>query len=114
MKIFKSEKILLQHSVFSYKIDFYFFEHKLAIEIDENGHKDRNIDYEIRRRNIDYEIRRQKAIQKERDCEFIRIKPWEKNFDMDVHIDKIPNYIVKPSKKLSTDKIKKTTRIKSK
>ena len=73
--------------------------------MDENGHKDRN---------IDYEIKRQKAVERERDCEFIRIKPGEKNFDMDIRIDKIPNYIVKPSKKLSTDKIKKTTRIKCK
>ena len=31
--------MLQQHSVLSYKIDLYFIEHKLAIEVDENGHK---------------------------------------------------------------------------
>ena len=29
--------------------DIYFYDYKLAIEIDENGHIDRNINYEIRR-----------------------------------------------------------------
>ena len=100
MKKLTSENILLQHSVLSYKIDFYFLEFKLAIEIDANGHKGGN---------IDYEIRRQKAIEKERDWEFIRSKLGEKNFDMDIRIDKIPNYIVKPSKKLSTDKTTRFT-----
>ena len=46
-------------------------------------------------RNIDYEIKRQKAIEKELDCEFIRINPDEKDFDMDIHIIKIHNHIVK-------------------
>ena len=62
MKVFPSEEILLQYSVLSYKIDLYFSNHRLAIEVDEKGHKDRNIDYEIKR-------------QKELDCEFIRINP---------------------------------------
>ena len=76
----------------------YIFKHKLAIEIDENGRKDRN---------FDYEIKRQKAIEKELDCKFIRINPDEKDFDMDIHISKIHNHIVKSSKKLLTDKILK-------
>ena len=42
----------------------YFSKHRVTIEIDENGHNDRN---------VDYEITRQKAIEKELDCEFIRI-----------------------------------------
>ena len=32
MKVFESEKILLEHSVLSYRIDLYFPEHKLAID----------------------------------------------------------------------------------
>ena len=43
MKIFPVKKILLQHSVLGYRIDLYFSEHKLAVEIDENGHKDRDV-----------------------------------------------------------------------
>ena len=41
-----------QYKVLSYRIDLYFHDYKLAIEIDENAHSDRNIDYE-----------RQKAIE---------------------------------------------------
>ena len=36
-----------QYSVLCYKIDLYFHEYKLAIEVDELGHNDKNIDYEI-------------------------------------------------------------------
>ena len=39
MKVFANEEILLQHSVLSCRIDLYFPRHKLAIEIDETGHK---------------------------------------------------------------------------
>ena len=41
-----------------------FRDYKLAIEIDENVHSDKN---------IDYEIKRQKAIEQESGSEFIRI-----------------------------------------
>ena len=34
--------------VLSYRIDLYFHDYKLAIEIGENGHSDRNIDYKIK------------------------------------------------------------------
>ena len=36
MKVFRSKKVLLQHSVLSYRIDLY------GLDIDEKGHKDRN------------------------------------------------------------------------
>ena len=42
IKVFSSEKILLQHSVLNYQIDLYFSEHKLAIEVDVKGHTDRD------------------------------------------------------------------------
>ena len=45
-----------RYSVLGYKIDLYFHEYKLAIEVDELGHNDRN---------IDYEIQKQRAIEKE-------------------------------------------------
>ena len=47
-KVFASKEILLQHSVLSYKIHLYFSKHRLATEIDEKSHNDRNIDYEIK------------------------------------------------------------------
>ena len=32
-----------------YRTDLCFHDHKLATEIDENGHSDRNIDFEIKK-----------------------------------------------------------------
>ena len=52
---FEGENMQTQYSVLGQKIDFYFLEYKLAIEVDELGHNDRD---------IDYEIQRQKAIEK--------------------------------------------------
>ena len=51
---FEGEKMQTQYNVLSYRIELYF--HELAIEIDENGLSDRN---------IDYEIKRQKAMEQE-------------------------------------------------
>ena len=43
------EKICKHNSVLGYRIDLYFHEYKLAIEVDELGHSDRNINDEIER-----------------------------------------------------------------
>ena len=55
-----------QHNALGYRIELYFHDYKLAIEVDESGASDRN---------IDYETKRQKVIEQELDCEFIRIDP---------------------------------------
>ena len=68
--IFAAEEIILQHNVLSYRIDAYFPKYKLAIEVDEQGHNDRN---------TDYEIETQKAIENKLGCEFIRINSAKKN-----------------------------------
>ena len=47
---FKGEDIQIQYSVLGYRTDLYFHNHKLAIEIDELGHADRNLSNEIERR----------------------------------------------------------------
>ena len=88
MKVFAVEKIMPQYSTFAYTIHLYFLGHKLAIEIDENGHKSRNIDYEIKRR---------KGAEQELGCKFIRINPDQKNFDMNINIGKIYSHIKKPN-----------------
>ena len=36
--LFAAEKVILPHNVLGYRIDAYFPEHKLAIEVDEQGH----------------------------------------------------------------------------
>ena len=40
---FEGENMQTQYSVLSYRIDFYFHEYKLAVEVDELGHADRNV-----------------------------------------------------------------------
>lgn len=86
MKIFPVKKILLQHSVLGYRIDLYFSEHKLAVEIDENGHKDRDV-YK--------ETGRQKATKKGLDCDFVRINYDKKDFDVYFETGKMHNNINK-------------------
>ena len=65
---FEGEDIETQYSVLGYRIDLYFHNYTLAIEVDELGHSDRNL-----------EIERQKALGKELDCVFIKINPDENN-----------------------------------
>ena len=62
-----------RYSVLGYRIDLYFHDYKLAIEIDENERSDRNIDYEIKRQKI--------IIEQELGCEFIRTDPGKEDFD---------------------------------
>ena len=40
---FEGEDMQTQYSVLSYRIDLYFYKYKLAIEVDELGHADRNV-----------------------------------------------------------------------
>ena len=42
IKTFSNKKILPEHSILSYQIDLYIPKHKLAIEVDEKGHTDRD------------------------------------------------------------------------
>ena len=91
-----------QYSILGYKIDFYFHEYKLAIEVDELGHNDRN---------IDYEIQRQKAIEKELGCVFIKINTDEENFNIFKAINEIYRHIKKSTKKcFNRQDFKKTIR----
>ena len=55
MDAFEGENMQTRYGVLGYKIDLYFHDYKLAVEVDEKGHEDRN---------IDHEIKRQKALEK--------------------------------------------------
>ena len=90
MNAFEGEKMQTQYRVLGYKIDLYFHDYKLATDIDEKGHKDRN---------IDQEIKRQKAIEKEIDCKFIRINPDEEDFNIFRAINEIHRHIKESIKK---------------
>ena len=96
--VFAVQEIILQHNVLGYRIDTYFFKYKLAIEADEQGHNDRD---------IDYEIERQKAIENELGCEFIRTNAAKENLNIFLEIGKIKNYITKSTKKLTEESTKK-------
>ena len=85
LKPFKGEDMKEQYTVDGYRIDLYFPTHKLAIECDELGHKDRD---------IGYEVTRQKYIETKLGCTFIRYNPDAKDFDIFDIINNIYNFIV--------------------
>ena len=58
-------------------------------------------------RNIGYETDRRKTIEKKLDCEFIRINPDGKYFDIHIEIGKIYNHIKESNEKSLIDKISK-------
>ena len=89
---FEGENIQTQYRVLGYRIDLYFHKYKFAIEVDELGHTNRN---------INNEIERQKALEKELNCIFNRINPDEKDFIIFKEIGKIHKHI----KKFLIDKI---------
>ena len=95
---FEGENIQTQYSVLGYRIDLYFHKYKLAIEVDELGHNDRN---------IDYEIQRQKTLERKLNWVFIRINPDAIDFNIFREINKIHRHIKKSSKKSLIDKISK-------
>ena len=53
-----------------FRIDIYFTEYCLAVEIDEKGHTDRD---------LIFEEKRQKALEKKLNCKFIRVNTSSKN-----------------------------------
>ena len=62
----------------------YFPEYRLAIETDENGHSNRN---------IENEIKRQKAIEQELDCKFTKIDSDKEDFDIFKTINEVFRHI---------------------
>ena len=93
---FEGENMQTQYSVLGYRIDLYFHKYKLAIEVDELGHNDRN---------IDYEIQRQQALERELNCVFIRINPDAVDFNIFKEINKIHRHINKLTKQQTKESI---------
>ena len=92
------EKIQVENNDQEYilfRIDIYFNEHSLAVEIDEKGHTDRD---------LIFEERRQKASEKKLNCEFIRINTSRKNYD--AGYGKIQTFISKFNDQKNENKIK--------
>ena len=63
----------IMDNVLNYRIDLYFHDYKLVVEIDERGHNDRS---------EDYETPRQKTIVTELDRKYIRINLDEEGFNI--------------------------------
>ena len=78
-----------QYSVLGYRIDLYFHKYRLAIEVDELGHTDRN---------LSNEIERQKALEEELNCVIIRINPDEIDYNIFREINKINDTLINQPK----------------
>ena len=95
---FEGEDMQTQYAVIGYIIDLYFHKHKLAIEVDELRHADRN---------LNNEIERQKALEGELNYVFIKTNPNEKDFIIFKEINKIHRRIKKSTKKSLIDDLSK-------
>ena len=93
---FEGEDMQTQYTVIGYRIDLYFHKYKLAIEVDELGHADRN---------INNEIERQRALERELNCVFIRINPDAVDFNIFKEINKIHRHINKLTKQQTKESI---------
>ena len=70
---FEGQNIQTHYRVLGYEIHIYVHDYKLAVEIDEKDHQDRD---------TSREMERQKALEKKLGCKFIRINPDKENFNM--------------------------------
>ena len=84
----EGENMQTQYTVLGYRIDLYFQKYKIVIDVDELGHYDRN---------IDYEIQRQEPLERELNCVFFRINPDAVDFKIFKEINKIHRHIKKLS-----------------
>ena len=80
MNAFSKEDIERQCSVLNYYIDLYFPKCRLAVEIDEKGHLDRNENEEKEREN---------QIKEALKREFIKINPSKEKFNISIEIGNI-------------------------
>ena len=93
---FKGEDIRIQYTVLGYMIVLYFYEHKLAIEIDELGHNGRN---------TDYKTKREREIKNELNCVFIRTNPDAANFNINELNNQIFKHIIQSKEKNVVNKL---------
>ena len=76
----EGENTKTQYCVLGYRIDLYFHDYILAIEVDEFNH-------------FDYEIKKQKVTEKELDCKFARNNHGENDFNIFKAVDNIHRHI---------------------
>ena len=96
MEHYEGEDMETQYKVLNYRVDLYFHEYKVAIEIDEKGHKYRYQDYEKQREELIEKL----------DCVFITINPDEENCKMPNANNKIFRHSKESIKKLTEESTK--------
>ena len=84
LETFSREEISLQYFVLGYKIDAYFVKYKLAVEIGEHNHEERDNEKELMREN---------TIKQKLSCKFIRINPDDEKFNINIEIGCIFEHI---------------------
>ena len=89
MNTMKKKKIQVDNNGRNYilfRIDIYFSEYSLVVEIDEKGHNDRD---------FIFEIKRQKALEKKLHCKFIRINTsnTKNGYDLDYEVGNVQEFI---------------------
>ena len=72
------------HEYMPFRINVYFSEYDLAVEVTEKRHTDRD---------LIFEKERQEALEKKLDCKFIRTNPNKKNYDVFYEIGRIETFI---------------------
>ena len=97
--VFEGENVQSEYYILCYRVDLYFHDYKLVIDVDEFDH---NV------RDINYERRRQKKKKKNCDCRGIRIDPYEENFNIFRYINEIHRHISELNKKLTEESTKKS------
>ena len=96
---FEGEIILSQHCIKNKRIDAYFSNYKLGIEVDEYNHE---------RRNSNYEKSRQLMIESH-GITIIKTHPHAADFDMNRLINRIYSYIAESIKKQTKKNPEKVT-----
>ena len=104
MSSFKGENMQTECFILSYRIDLYFHDYKLAIEIDENRHRDGN---------IDYEMKGQKVSEQELGFKLIRIDLDKEDFDIFRAISEIFRHNKQSTKKTLRNKLSTRLEFKS-
>ena len=95
IKVFSDEKILLQHSVLNYQIDFVFFRAQISY---------RSWWKRAHWQRWKKENEREEKIKIELGCKFIKINPDAENYDIFVEIRKIKGYIAQSNKEAEIKK----------
>ena len=80
MEAFRGLSMKYQYAVYPYRIDLYFLDYKIAVECDENGHKD----YDQKS-----EKERQQFLEDSLGCQFVRYNPDGQGFSIFKVINKI-------------------------